>query len=175
MLLSGIIVVLLALAFRRGYRRGLVLQVLMTVGYLVVWLIARIGANPLAQGLSQIVGKLSLDSTTSAVSAEQSSHFFLNGIAFSAILTIGYFVVRKVAFTLNKVTWLPVIHQVNSWAGGLINVVIRYVIVFLLLNILILLPISSMQRAYHDSTVAQWMVHQTPGLSKQVVTWWTTR
>jgi len=69
---------------------------------------------------------------------------------------------------------LPVIHQVNSLAGGLINLVIRYVVIFLTLNLLILLPIQGFQNSYQASPVAQWIVKQTPVLSKQVFTWWLT-
>ncbi|WP_225363928.1 CvpA family protein [Levilactobacillus brevis] len=100
------------------------------MGYLIVWVIARFGAKPLAAGIGQFIGKVSLNSSVSAVTASQSSSFFLNGLAFSAILTVGYFIVRRVAYGINKVTWLPVIHQVNSLAGGLINLVIRYVVIF---------------------------------------------
>ncbi|GEO68616.1 CvpA family protein [Levilactobacillus acidifarinae] len=172
MLLSIGIVLILAWGFYRGFHRGLVLQLLLTVGYLVVWIAARFGAKPLASGLGQFFGNLSLNSSVSAVTASQSSSFFLNGLAFSAILTVGYFVVRRVSYGLNKVTWLPVIHQVNSLAGGLINVTIRYVIIFLLLNLLILLPIDSFQATYKTSTVAQWIVKETPVLSHQVYNWW---
>lgn len=174
MLLSLGIVLILWFGFHRGYRRGLVLQVLTTVGYLLVWLVARLGAQPLASGLGQFVGDLSLNHSASVVTASQSSSFFLNGIAFSAILTVGYFVVRRVSYALNKVTWLPVIHQVNSLAGGLINLVIRYIIIFLLLNLLILLPIKGFQQSYQASPVAQWIVKQTPVLSKNLVNWWVT-
>ncbi|CAJ1228554.1 CvpA family protein [Levilactobacillus zymae] len=175
MLLSIGIVLILAWGFYRGFHRGLVLQLLLTVGYLVVWIAARFGAKPLASGLSQFFGNLSLNSSVSAVTASQSSAFFLNGLAFSAILTVGYFVVRRVSYGLNKVTWLPVIHQVNSLAGGLINLAIRYVIIFLLLNLLILLPIDSFQATYKTSTVAQWVVKETPVLSHQVYQWWLTQ
>lgn len=174
MVLSLIILAILIFGFRRGYRRGLVLQILNTIGYLIVWIVARFGAKPLASGIGQFVGNLSLNSSVSTVTASQSSSFFLNGIAFSAILTVGYFIVHRVANLLNKVTWLPVIHQVNSLAGGLINLVIRYVVVFLTLNLLILLPITGFQQSYQASPVAQWIVKQTPVLSKQVFNWWLT-
>ncbi|WP_263853887.1 CvpA family protein [Levilactobacillus suantsaii] len=95
MLLSLGILVILAWGFHRGYRRGFVIQILLTVGYLVVWVAARFGAQPVATGLSQFVGNLNLNSSVSAVTAGQSSHFFLNGLAFSAILTVGYFIVRR--------------------------------------------------------------------------------
>ncbi|MFD1456028.1 CvpA family protein [Levilactobacillus lanxiensis] len=174
MVLSLIILAVLIFGFRRGYRRGLVLQIISTIGYLIVWIIARLGAKPLASGVGQFVGNLSLNSSASAVTAAESSSFFLNGLAFSAILTVGFFIVRKLAYGINKVTWLPVIHQVNSLAGGLINLVIRYVVIFLTLNLLILLPIQGFQNSYQASPVAQWIVKQTPVLSKQVFTWWLT-
>lgn len=175
MILNIGIGVLLAWGFYRGFHRGLVLQFCLTVGYLVVWLAARFGARPLAEGLSQFVGNLSLDSSLSLVTASQSSHFFLNGLAFSAILTVGYFLVRRIARGLNRITWLPVIHQVNSLVGGLINVMIRYVIIFLALNLLILLPVTSFQTAYQASDVAQWIVKKTPGLSHQIYDWWVLK
>ncbi|MGO1970500.1 MAG: CvpA family protein [Levilactobacillus brevis] len=174
MVLSLLILAILVLGFRRSYRRGLVLQLIKTVGYLIVWVIARFGAKRLAAGIGQFIGKVSLNSSVSAVTASQSSSFFLNGLAFSAILTVGYFIVRRVAYGINKVTWLPVIHQVNSLAGGLINLVIRYVVIFLTLNLLILLPSTSFQTSYQQSPVAQWIVKKTPVLSKQVYNWWLT-
>jgi len=171
---SLIILAVLYFGFRRGYRRGLVLQILNTIGYIIVWLAARFGAKPLAAGIGQFVGNLSLNSSVSAVTASQSSGFFLNGIAFSAILTVGFFITHRIAYTLNKVTWLPVIHQVNSLAGGLINLVIRYVVIFLILNLIILLPSTGLQKSYQASPVAQFIVKQTPVLSKQVYSWWLT-
>ena len=166
------ILLVLWLGFHRGYRRGLVLQVLLSLGYLVVWLVARVGARPLASGLGQFVGSLPLNATVSPVAVSRSSSFFLNGLAFSAILTVGYFVIRRLAYGLNRVTWLPVIHQVNSLAGGFINLAIRYVLIFLILNLLILLPSTSFQHSYQASPVAQWIVKQTPLLSKRVLHWW---
>ena len=50
------------------------------------------------------------------------------------------------------VTWLPVIHQVNSLAGGLINLVIRYVVIFDIEPI-DLLPSTSFQTSYQQSPV----------------------
>ena len=174
MVLSLIILVVVSFGVRGGYRRGVVLQVLNTIGYIIVWLAARFLAKPLATGIGQFIGNLSLDSSASAVTAAQSSSFFLNGIAFSAILTVGFFIVHRVAYGLNKVTWLPVVHQVNSLAGGLINLVIRYVVIFLILNLMILLPVKGFQNSYQASPVAQWIVKQTPVLSKQVYNWWLT-
>lgn len=172
LVLSLIILVILIFGFRRGYRRGLVLQVLNTIGYIVVWIAARVFAKPLATGIGQFIGNLSLNSSASAVTAAQSSSFFLNGLAFSAILTVGFFIVHRIAYGVNKVTWLPVIHQVNSLAGGFINLVIRYVVIFLILNLMILLPVKGFQDSYQTSPVAQWIVKQTPVLSKQVYSWW---
>ncbi len=174
LVLSLIILAVLIFGFRRGYRRGLVLQVINTIGYIVVWIVARVGARPLASGIGQFVGNLSLNSSVSAVTASESSSFFLNGLAFSAILTVGFFIVHRLANGINKVTWLPVIHQVNSLAGGLINLAIRYVVIFLTLNLLILVPISGFQSSYQASPVAQWIVKQTPVLSKRVFSWWLT-
>lgn len=174
LLLSLIILIILIFGFRRGYRRGLVLQVLNTIGYIVVWVAARFLAKPLATGIGQFIGNLSLNSSASAVTAAQSSSFFLNGLAFSAILTVGFFIVHRIAYGVNKVTWLPVIYQVNSLAGGLINLVIRYVVIFLILNLMILLPVKGFQDSYQASPVAQWIVKQTPVLSKQVYHWWLT-
>lgn len=174
LILSLVILGVLIFGFRRGYRRGLVLQILNTIGYIIVWVAARFLARPLATGIGQFIGNLSLDSSVSAVTASQSSSFFLNGLAFSAILTVGFFIVHRVAYGVNKVTWLPVIHQVNSLAGGLINLVIRYVVIFLILNLMILLPVQGFQTSYQASPVAQWIVKQTPVLSKQVYHWWLT-
>ncbi|WP_125573465.1 CvpA family protein [Levilactobacillus huananensis] len=170
--LSLIIIVLLVLGFHRGYRRGLLRQILNTIGYFVVWIVARLLSRPLAAGIGKFVGDLSLDSSASVATASQSSSFFLNGLAFSAILTVGFFIVHRIIEMVNKATKLPVIHQVNGLGGGLINLVVRYVVIFLVLNLLILLPMTTFQNSYQASPVAQWIVKETPLLSERLVHWW---
>lgn len=172
MILSLIIISLLILGFRRGYRRGLLRQILNTIGYFVVWIAARLLSRPLATGIGQFVGNLSLDSSASVTTASQSSSFFLNGLAFSAILTVGFFIVHRIIETVNRATKLPVIHQVNGLGGGLINLLVRYVVIFLVLNLLILLPMTTFQNSYQASPVAQWIVKETPLLSERLVHWW---
>jgi len=167
------IILVLAWGFWRGYRRGLVLQALTTIGYLAVWLIARVVAQPLASGISGMFsGGTQLNQSAGTVAANDAGAFFLNGLVFSSILTIGYFIVRHFARRVNRITRIPVLHQVNALLGGTINLVIRYVVVFIILNLLILLPIDSFQRRYDTAPVAQWIVKKTPGLSTEIHHWW---
>ncbi|KRO04270.1 hypothetical protein IV54_GL001518 [Levilactobacillus paucivorans] len=60
----------------------------------------------------------------------------------------------------------------NGLGGGLINLVVRYVVIFLVLNLLILLPMTTFQNSYQASPVAQWIVKETPLLSERLVHWW---
>ncbi|PWF99589.1 CvpA family protein [Levilactobacillus bambusae] len=171
MLLSIIIIAILFFGFRRGYRRGFIWEIINLLGYIGLWVIARLFAPQIGQAVAKLVSGWTFQSN-SQFSQVAAGTFFGTGIGYLIIFSVGWFILRWVGRTLNFAAKIPVIHQLNGLAGGVINLVIRYGLVFIGLEVLSLVSITWWQQMYHASTVAQWIVHQTPVLSSEVVKWW---
>lgn len=68
---------------------------------------------------------------------------------------------------------LPVVGTMNGLAGGVLDLLLGYFIIFAGLLILQLLPFPWWQDQLAASGLAQWMMTQTPGLTHLVISWLT--
>ncbi|WP_369404686.1 CvpA family protein [Secundilactobacillus odoratitofui] len=80
--------------------------------------------------------------------------------------------VRHVGRDLNLITRLPLIHSVNALLGAATSFIVRYLLIFLILNILLLFPSQWVQQQYQVSSIAQSIVKKTPVMSKQLMKQW---
>ena len=67
---------------------------------------------------------------------------------------------------------IPVLKQLNIWAGGMLGFIEVYLITFILLFIAALLPIESIQGSLTDSILAEFIIKQTPILSQLIQDLW---
>lgn len=158
------IIIILALGVISGYQRGFVSVVMSLLAYIVAWLIATIFSQTLAEFL--------FHAFTSSSSVAVPIPRMLSGVVFLVLFSISYSVVRRIGRDLNLITRLPVIHSVNALVGAAINFIVRYLLLFLVLNILLLFPNQWIQTQYQTSPVAQNIVKNTPVMSKQLLQSW---
>ena len=73
---------------------------------------------------------------------------------------------------LDFVAHLPVLRQLNVWAGGILGFIEVYLVIFILLYISALVPIEFMQNALDQSILSKAIVNNTPILSQQIKSLW---
>lgn len=160
-----------------GVRRGLILQLIYTVGYVVTFFAAREYYAVIADKLEMLVPypQPGIGETMLFYNELQVLHLdvaFYNALAFLIVIAIGWFLTRIVGHMLSSLTFLPIIKQVNSIGGGILGFVMQYAGIFLLLYFLTLIPLDFIQNLLDESKLATWMISNTPYLSKTIFNWW---
>lgn len=161
MLLSIIIIFILFMAILRGLHRGLVLELLYTFGYLIVFFTARYYSSPFAHFLNKTFGGWSNNAVTNTT--------IMNSIAFITLMIVGWIIIRALARISTMITWLPVIKQVNGLAGAVVAFVISYLITFVVLSISQFIPNDFYQSQLSQSVVSQTILSKTPGISSHIL------
>lgn len=167
MIFTWVILILLALGVFSGYRRGFVAVLMSLIAYIVAWLVAMLLSQPVAQFLYQTFSS-NHDSTILVP-------HLLSGLVFLVLFSVVYGIVRRIGRSLNLITKLPVIHLANALLGAAINFVVRYLLIFLTLNILLLFPSEWIHSQYANSQISQSIVKDTPIMSKQIIQNWQDR
>lgn len=166
MTVSLIVIFLLIVSFFSGYKQGLVLTLLRMVGFIAIYLFARVLTNPVTNWLGEYFPKFSTTGGTTIANHVQTN--FYSMIVFAVLLLVGGILVRSVIRVVNSVTKLPVIHQVNSLIGGLLSVVLMFVFIFVGLTVLSIWPNETINASVSESTIAQKILTETPTVAKQI-------
>lgn len=172
-----IILILLALGVFSGARRGLVVQLVHTVGLIVSMMLAMMYHTALAKVLDTVIPYPT--STTASdlnlyniMRTVQFDKTFYNAIAFVLILFIGWLVTRLLAAMLTQLAKIPVLKQVNALGGGVLGFLCHWIGLFFVLSLLSTMPIDMVQKMFTDHSVATFIVKQTPVLSQYVLDAW---
>lgn len=73
---------------------------------------------------------------------------------------------------IDFVASIPILKQLNTWAGAVLGFVETYLLLFLLLFISILIPVDFIQAQLNESSVAAWMIENTPYFSEKIKDLW---
>jgi uncharacterized membrane protein required for colicin V production len=73
---------------------------------------------------------------------------------------------------LDFIAHLPILKQLNVWAGGILGFAEVYLILVILLYIAALVPMEVLQKPLDDSIMANLIVNHTPFLSEQIKSLW---
>lgn len=176
-MISFILFIILLFGFLMGLKRGLILQLFHLLGYIIAFIVAKMYFKDFAIYLDEWIPypKLSegqvwavfLDSMPLEVA-------FYNAIAFIAIFFITKVILQIIVSMLDFVAKLPVLRLANKVGGAVLGFVEVYLIMFILLYIVALLPIGKVQSLFASSKLAEAIVTHTPILSKSVETMWFT-
>lgn len=176
-MLTIIILLLLCMGIYAGVRRGLVLQLVHTAGYIISFYFAQQYYLQLAEYLEMLVpyAQPGIDDQMVFYDAIQVLNLdvaFYNGISFLLIIFVGWLATRIIGYMLNSLTFLPVVKQLNDIGGGLLGFLMQYLGIFLLLYILTMIPFEAVQQLLADSNLARWMIANTPYLSSTISDLW---
>lgn len=176
-MLTLIIVFALAIGLYTGIRRGLAMQIILTVGYIVSFTMAKKYYVVLAKKLEMLVPYPAPTPDSKLVFFESTNLFkldeaFYAGLAFVLILFIGWLGTRFIGILCHNLTFFPVIKQVNWIGGGILGFVMVYLGLFFTMSLVSMIPIDFVQNLFRSSGIARFIVGETPYFSQQVIIWW---
>lgn len=179
MLLSLIILLLLLLSLYSGFKRGLILQLVLTIGYAISFYFALEYYQEVSNLVEMMVPYPSPVSSNSNPFVLYGQEFifnldqgFYNGAAFIGILVLGWIVTRFIGGLLNFLTEIPVVKQINGIGGAIVGFIVQYIGIFLILFLLSMIPIKMIQSQFESSALARTIVSDTPELSTDLYNWW---
>ncbi|WP_311408020.1 CvpA family protein [Liquorilactobacillus uvarum] len=170
MFISLLIIVVLVFAYLRGARRGFFLTLMNLVGIVVLFIIANKYADTVSSWLKNIFAFFTENASWSEAgnSALSGSTLFYHGIAYWLIIILGGIIFGSIARKLNLLTHLPVVSQINAIAGGVLSLVIAYLLIFASLLILVGWPTENVSRSVKNSPVAMYILKETPIVSQNL-------
>ncbi|AIM15836.1 MULTISPECIES: CvpA family protein [Neobacillus] len=169
------ILILLIIGFFVGLKRGFILQAFHLTGFIIAYITAYLYYDDLAPKLTLWIpypnfgGEGILTIFTNSGSLETA---FYRAIAFVIIFFAVKILMQIIGSMLDFIAHLPVLKQLNVWAGGLLGFLEVYLIIFIVIYIAALIPIDVLQNALEESFMAEAVVNYTPILSEQIKSWW---
>ncbi|MBP2240660.1 putative membrane protein required for colicin V production [Cytobacillus eiseniae] len=169
------ILIILVFGFFIGLKRGFILQLIHLTGFIIAFIIANMYYEKLAPKLTLWVPYPSFgDSSAFQMLFDQVNleDAYYRAIAYVVIFIAVKIVLQIIGSMLDFVTNLPILKQLNIWAGGILGFVEVYLIMFILIYIAALVPIEMVQTALNDSFLGKGMIKHTPILSQQIKEMW---
>lgn len=174
-MLDILIIFLLLGGLITGFRRGLIVQLIHMTGFIIALIVAYTYYKDLASKfvlwipypgvtadskLNFIVGELELDET------------FYRLLAFVLIFFVVKFILQLVASMFDFLKYLPVLGFLARITGAIFGYIEFYILIFLVISLLVMLPIDFIQNIVSKSILAGAMFEHTPILSETVKKWW---
>lgn len=172
-----IIIVLLIFGFLIGLKRGFILQLFHLVGFIIAFVLAAKYYDVLGERLALWIPYPELSNDSSWADFLQSLPLekgFYNAISFAIIFFAVKVLLQIIASMLDFVASLPIIGSVNKLLGSILGFLEIYLILFIILYILALTPIGGIQSWINDSSIALFMIENTPYLSDKIKDLWLT-
>lgn len=171
------IVFFLLIGIYSGYRRGLLLQLILTLGYAISYYFAGKYFLELSEYLQLIVPYPTASLNDSFVFYSdtlglQLDEAFYHGVSFLVILFTGWLITRIIGGLAQGVKYLPLVKQANSIGGAILSGIVSYIGIFLILFVVTMLPIDFIQEQFANSVLAKMIIEHTPALSEQIYNWW---
>jgi uncharacterized membrane protein required for colicin V production len=169
------ILVILIMGFFMGLKRGFIMQLIHLTGYIIAYIAANIYYDELAPKLTLWIPYPNFGENPTLKLLTGSNNMesaFYRAIAFIIIFFAVKIFLRIIGRMLSFIARLPVLKQLNVWAGGILGFCEVYLIVFILLYMAALIPMGAVQNALSHSMLADAMVKHTPFLSGQIKQLW---
>lgn len=164
-----IIIILIFAGLVSGARKGLVIQLIQMVGFIISCIVAYIYYKPLAEKLVLWIPYPSVDQNTTlkfALEQLDLGQTFYQMLAFAIIFFVVKFAIQIVASLFDFLRHIPVLGGLNRILGGLLGVINAYLLIFIVLYVLALLPLESLQKYIDQSVLTKLILEYTPIISK---------
>ena len=169
-----LIVLILFIGAYAGYKRGIILQMLQTIGYAVSLLIAMDNYRWLSEKLFLLVPYSTpfAPETNPSPFHDESLLFSLTDsyydlLAFLILLFLGWVVVRFLAAFLSyTLEYLKAPEPVSGIGGAVLGFAVNYIGIFYILFFLTVIPFAPLQSRLVNSSLASGILTATPQLSE---------
>lgn len=172
-MVNFILIFLLIVGVLVGLRRGFILQVLHLTGFIIAFIVAATYYDDVASKLELWIPYPELMSDSSwAVFLESLplEAAYYNAIAFGVLFFVTKILLQIIATMLDFVADLPILRIFNSWLGAILGFIEVYLLLFIVLYILALAPVSFIQEYIDGSLIATNIIENTPVLSEKLTT-----
>jgi uncharacterized membrane protein required for colicin V production len=166
LLIGGIIV---------GAKRGLVLQLIHMLGFIVAFIVAYRYYKPLAEYFVLWVPypAVSDDSRfTIAIEQLDLDQTFYQLFAFALLFFVVKFGLQLIASMFDFLKYLPVLGLLSKILGAVLGFIEVYIILFIFIYVFALLPLDIVQNQLENSSISQALLEHTPYFSEKVKEWW---
>lgn len=154
MIINIILIILLASGLLRGFARGGVIQLFSLIGFIIALVVARLYSSNIGNLIQSLFPK-----------DGEMWMLFYNAIGFVLLFFIVQIIISKIASMFNIFTRLPVIGLLNRLIGGALGFIQVYIVSFVILVLLFLMPIGDIKEWIENSKLALYMINETPVLS----------
>ena len=165
------ILLFLIIGFFVGLKRGFIMQFVHIAGFIVAYIVAYLYYGELAPKLTLWVPYPNFGEGTTLKILTDSSNAetaFYRTIAFVIIFFAVKILFQIIGSMLDFIAHLPILRQLNIWAGGILGFLEIYLIIFIVLYIAALIPMELLQNPLDNSFLANAIVNHTPILSQQI-------
>ncbi|SDB95093.1 Uncharacterized membrane protein, required for colicin V production [Pelagirhabdus alkalitolerans] len=173
-MLDIILLALLVLGVFRGLKRGFILQIFHLVSFVIAFIVATQFYDRLASHIEMFIPypRITGDEWAFFSDSFQLENAYYNMIAFALIFFGVKIALSIIASMLDFIAELPFLSAINGVLGAVFGFVEQYLVLFLVIYIASLLPVSQIQSILNNSSLAGFMIEQTPVLSERVMTLW---
>lgn len=158
-----------------GAKRGLVVQMIHMIGFIVALIVAYLYYKPLSEYFVLWIPYPVVDDNsrfTIAVDQLDLDQTFYQLIAFALIFFVVKFGLQLIGSMFDFLKYLPVLGFVSKILGAVLGFIEIYIIIFVFMYVLALLPLDIIQTHLEDSGIVQAMLEHTPYFSEKVKEWW---
>ncbi|WP_449537192.1 CvpA family protein [Ferdinandcohnia sp. Marseille-Q9671] len=170
-----VLIIILLLGFIIGLRRGFILQIVHLTGFIVAFIVAYLYYDELTPKLVLWIPYPTFGDAETMQFLFESTNLetaYYRAIAFAIIFFATKFLMQILGSMLDFLANLPILKQINGWAGGLLGFVEVYLLVFIVLYIGALLPVELVQSNLNDSFMAKFIVQHTPFFTGKIKDMW---
>lgn len=174
-MLDLLIVLLLLAGLITGFRRGLIVQVIHMTGFIIALIVAYKYYELLAEKFVLWIpypGVTAGSKLTFAVEQLDLDETFYRLLAFVLIFLIVKFGLQLIASMFDFLKYLPVLGFISRFVGAALGFVEFYILTFLVLYLVAMLPLDMIQNLLGNSMLKDAMFEHTPILSESVKNWW---
>ncbi|WP_163539730.1 CvpA family protein [Gracilibacillus sp. YIM 98692] len=170
-----IILILLVIGFLIGLKRGFILQLLHLTSFVIAFIVAAMYYDSFASKLELWIPypDFPTDETWAVfLDSLPLETAFYNAIAFGVLFFVTKILLQIIATMLDFVADLPILNLINGWLGAILGFVEVYLLIFVALYIIALLPVPEVQAWIDQSGIAQFIINHTPVISDKLTDIW---
>ncbi|MGM0523687.1 MAG: CvpA family protein [Bacillota bacterium] len=169
-----ILMLLLIFGILRGMKRGLIVQVFHFISFFIAFLVASRFYKAFGDMLEMYIPYPRLEGDTWAFFETtfnfEAAYYYM--IAFVVLFFATKIILSIITAMLDFVAELPLLNFVNKGLGAVFGFFEQYLVLFIIVFVLSLLPVEQIQAIIAESNVARFMIEQTPIFSNRIMTLW---
>ncbi|OCS88386.1 CvpA family protein [Caryophanon tenue] len=167
-MLDLLIIIVLIASLIVGIRRGLIVQAIHLLGVAISFIIAWIYYKPLSDHFEMLIPYPGVTSDTDlilSVADIDVDRTFYRLFAFVLIFIVAKMLLQVIASMFHKFSYLPVLKDWNRIGGAILAFIEFYIVMFMVLYLLAMLPLSFITSRLENSFFVGLIVEYTPILT----------